>query len=248
VSVFGTIVDPLTKESELCYRCHGDSPSRGAAVVTRQFSETNKRLQFTAANASFHPVEAVGKSVIVPSLISPMTVSSLITCADCHNNDQGLAAGGTGPRGPHGSSFRPILERQEQFTDYTTESPGAYALCYKCHSRDSILADQSFKGISTQPLTAGQDRGHRFHIVDLRAACSTCHDSHGVAANAHLINFNTLYVTNSSLGFIDYKSTGFGSGTCTLSCHGRAPTDVPFDHVATTYPTTAPAALKMRRR
>ena len=64
----------------------------------------------------------------------------------------------------------------------------------------------------------GQSRGHRFHIVDQRTACTTCHDSHGVATLRNLINFNTDYVTPSaSLGTINYTSTGNSSGVCTLT-------------------------------
>jgi predicted CXXCH cytochrome family protein len=236
VSLSGARIDPIVTEAELCYRCHADSTSRGAATVARLIPETNKRLQFDPANASFHPIEAVGKSLNVPSLISPWTVTSLMTCTDCHNNNQGPGAGGTGPRGPHGSIFAPILERQMQITDFAAESPGAYALCYKCHSRDSILGDQSFKATNA----AGQDRGHRFHIADAQAACTTCHDSHGVANastvnSAHLINFNTLYVTASANGRTEYVNTGAGAGNCSLTCHGK-------DHNATVYPVLSGSA------
>lgn len=230
----GTLIDPVTKESELCYRCHADSTARGPAVVTRQFPETNKRLQFATDNLSFHPVENVGKNTRVPSLISPWTISSRMTCTDCHNNEQGPGAGGTGPRGPHGSAFAPLLERELDTADFIGESPAAYALCYKCHSRDSILADQSFYAVNA----ASEKRGHSFHVVDAKAACTTCHDSHGVGTVPNLINFNTAYVTASSNGKLEYKTDapGTGTGTCSLTCHG-------VDHVATTY---APLRLAPR--
>jgi predicted CXXCH cytochrome family protein len=248
MSSVGTFVSQVTKESELCYRCHGDSPARGAAVVTRQISETNKRLEFATANASFHPIEGVGRNVSVPSLISPWTVSSLMTCSDCHGNNEGPGAGGTGPRGPHGSAYFPLLERQMQVTDYAPESPAAYALCYKCHSRDSILGDQSFRAVNN----VGLDRGHRFHIVDVKASCTTCHDSHGVANastlnSSRLINFNTLYVTNSVSGRLQYVNNGTYSGNCSLTCHRGDVNAPPFDHNATSYPTLAPSK-RLRRR
>jgi hypothetical protein len=44
----------------------------------------------------------------------------------------------------------------------------------------------------------------------------------------HLINFNTTYVTSSSLGTIRYQSTGNFKGVCTLTCHG-------YDHKNTGY-------------
>jgi hypothetical protein len=75
----------------------------------------------------------------------------------------------------------------------------------------------------------GQDRGHRFHIVDQKTACTTCHDSHGVKTQAKLMNFNRDYVTPSSNGRLEYVSGGTFSGNCSLTCHGT-------DHAATSYP------------
>ena len=216
VSEAGAVVKPLQREYELCFRCHADSIARGPATVMRQFVQTNTRLQFSVANQSFHPVERVGKNLnSVPSLITPWTVNSLVYCTDCHNSDTGPKASGSGANGPHGSIFAPILERNLAFTDYQSESPGTYALCYKCHDRNRILSNLSF-------------RFHNSHVVQDKAACTTCHDSHGVANAQHLINFNTTYVTASSLGTINYTPTGTFKGICTLTCHGK-------DHRNTAY-------------
>jgi hypothetical protein len=183
--------------------------------VNRQFPETNTRLEFKASNASYHPVSSQVTGSQSPSLIAPWSIGSRIYCTDCHNNDQGAATGGTGPNGPHGSAFPPLLERQLLLTDNNPENAGAYALCYKCHSRSSILANDSFSA-------------HSKHIVEYRAACTTCHDSHGVATVDHLINFNVDYVTPSSNGRLEYRSTGLRSGNCSLTCHGS-------DHQAKSY-------------
>jgi predicted CXXCH cytochrome family protein len=230
VSANGAILKPANKEYELCFRCHGDSMSRGSARVNRQMPETNKRLQFSTANQSFHPIETIGKNRAVPSLIAPWTASSVMTCTDCHNSDQSPNAGGSGANGPHGSVYAPLLERQLVTTDFSAESIANYALCYKCHSRDSILGDQSFRAVDSM----GQDRGHRFHIVDQKTACTTCHDSHGVLDAKHLMNFNSDYVTPSSTipSALMYTSTGNSGGVCTLTCHGK-------DHAGTSYTTGA---------
>jgi len=212
----GSVIKSVQNEYELCFRCHADSIERGPATVTRQYPQTNTRLQFTTANQSFHPVERAGKNrTSVPSLISPLTVNSVIYCSDCHNSDSGTKAGGSGANGPHGSIYRPILERNLSFVDEQPESVAAYAMCYKCHDRNVILSNQSF-------------RFHYTHVVNDHAACTTCHDSHGVANAPHLMNFNTTYVTNSSMGAISYISTGTQRGICTLSCHGK-------DHKNTAY-------------
>jgi predicted CXXCH cytochrome family protein len=215
VNQSGAVVRNITWEYELCFRCHADSIVRGPARVNRQFSQTNKRVQFNLINQSFHPLETVGKNRMVPSLIAPWTVSSTLDCIDCHNSDESPAAGGLGANGPHGSIYTPLLERQLVLSDYNQESQDNYALCYKCHSRDSILANQSF------PF-------HSKHIVNDLTSCTTCHDSHGVANASHLINFNISYVTPSSNGRLEYVSTGTLHGNCSLTCHGK-------DHPATPY-------------
>jgi len=208
VNSSGSEVNAVTFQYELCFRCHADSLNKGAPWVNRQFVETNTRLEFDPANASYHPVESAGKNPHVPSLISPYTTSSIIYCTDCHNNDQGPNAGGTGPNGPHGSIYSPILERQLLLTDGSPESAANYALCYKCHSRTSILNNDSF------PY-------HKLHIVTVKASCTTCHDPHGVAGVTNLINFNTDYVTENSRGRLEFVDNGLYHGACYLSCHGR---------------------------
>jgi predicted CXXCH cytochrome family protein len=212
----GVVVQPVRKQYELCYRCHADSLARGPSPVTRQQVQTNMRLLFSTANLSYHPVETVGRNQLsVPSLITPWMMTSVIYCTDCHNSDSSPATGGTGPNGPHGSIYPPILERNLVITDYQPENPGTYALCYKCHSRAIVLSTASF------PM-------HQSHVVNDQTACTTCHDSHGVANTAHLINFNTTYVTPSSNGRLQYNSTGIMHGNCTLTCHGH-------DHQASPY-------------
>lgn len=62
--------------------------------------------------------------------------------------------------------------------------------------------------------------GHVAHIVNYKTACTTCHDSHGVANNPGLINFNTTYVTPAANGGINYTRTGPNRANCTLTCHG----------------------------
>jgi predicted CXXCH cytochrome family protein len=214
---------PSVNEFQICFKCHGDSANKPqptspdppyTARLARQF---NKRLQFDLANPSSHPVEGPGRGTFVPSLIAPLTTSSVIFCTDCHNNDTGPKAPtpGTGPAGPHGSNYKHLLvARYDMDLGSQAESATVYALCYKCHSRTSILGDQSF----------GQ---HNRHLTNASAPCSVCHDPHGIDAaqgnttnNAHLINFDTRFVSPNSSGLLRYESTGQGHGRCYLSCHG----------------------------
>ncbi len=186
--------------------------------------QTNIRLEFSATAVSFHPVTAPGRGRTVPSLIPGLTTASLIYCTDCHNSDTGRKAGGSGPNGPHGSDIAPLLISSYDTTDGTSESSMAYALCYRCHQRSSILNNDSF----TQ---------HNQHIVNDRTPCSVCHDSHGISsaqgsvtANAHLINFDaTIVFPDPITKRLEYRSTGNRSGQCYLLCHGK-------DHSGTRYP------------
>lgn len=138
-----------------------------------------------------------------------------MNCTDCHNNNAGPNAGGTGPNGPHGSTYPLLLERQYVITDNTSESAANYALCYKCHSRTNILSN-----------AAGSFREHNKHIVGERTPCNVCHDPHGISStqgnstnNARLINFDTSIVGLSS-GARRWERVGTTGGRCYLTCHG----------------------------
>ena len=153
----------------------------------------------------------------MPSLVPPYRAGSLVYCTDCHASDDGAGAGGTGPRGPHGSMFAPLLERNYSTASPGIESPYAYALCYKCHDRNVLLSDRS------------AFRLHRRHVVDQQTPCATCHAAHGVSAtagtptqNAHLIDFDVSVVRPSRTGALEYDRRGPRSGSCALTCHGAA--------------------------
>lgn len=200
VDFAGNIVSPITDQYQLCFRCHADSPNITPPRTARQFIQPNIRLQFNPSNASYHPVDAVGKNSNVPSLIPPLTTSSMITCTDCHGSD-------TGSNAPHGSNNAPILKLQYVTIDGTAENPTVYALCYSCHDRNSILGNQTFSE-------------HNMHIVGENTPCNVCHHAHGVETVPKLINFDTNVVSPSG-GVINFTSNGINSGSCTLVCHGE---------------------------
>ncbi len=219
-------------EYEICYKCHGDSANKpqengmpDPPYPNRVAPQFNMRLMFDPANPSYHPIEAPGRNASVPSLIAPWTTSSIMYCTDCHDNNQGPKAPtpGTGPAGPHGSSYKHLLAgRYDMDNSNTTESPSAYALCYKCHDRNVLFSTQSF-------------RGHDQHIRDLRASCSICHDPHGISSsqgnstnNSALINFDKRFVTPSSGGILRADITPGSPTRCWLTCHGK-------NHSATGY-------------
>jgi cytochrome c peroxidase len=191
------------------------------------------RLAFAAENPSYHPVVAMGKNMNIPSIPSnfepAMSPSQMIYCTACHADDEG------GSRGPHGSSFAPILRQRYETADNTPETFEVYALCYRCHDRSSILRDESFRTKSLRGTPSGG--GHSGHLAG-GAPCSACHDSHGVyeggvvtaGSHTHLINFDVRIVSpKAGTPFPTFRDQGTFSGSCTLVCHG-------FVHDDTTYP------------
>ena len=213
----------VTYEYELCFRCHADY-NPGVRSIPRVVNTTNTRLAFDSLNPSYHPVVSIGRNLNIPSIPSSyepsLNASNMIYCTHCHRDEGG------GSKGPHGSSFAPILGERYETTDNTPESYENYALCYRCHSRESILSDASFqkKMVGTTPTRGG----HSGHLTR-GAPCSACHDPHGIPDNmmsgshTHLINFDTRIVFPVGVApnsFPVFNDTGSFSGSCTLVCHG----------------------------
>lgn len=208
----GSSVADITNEYELCYKCHGES----ANLPGRS---TNKRLEFSLSNPSFHPVEGEGKNTLVLSLLKPYKEKkvnpndiSVINCTACHGSENPDS-----PRGPHGSNYQYLLTDNYSTRDAEPESSFAYALCYRCHDRDIILNDKSF----------------RYHSLHIRGggvvssgprgtSCYTCHSSHGSTEYKYLIRFDKNVVTPNSAGLLKFVEKGANSfrGECYLSCHG----------------------------
>jgi predicted CXXCH cytochrome family protein len=217
LSASGSPITLANNEYEVCFKCHADKNAFTASWVPRRITQLNTRLEFDVRAVSFHPVEGPGRNMDVPSLKPPWTTSSVMHCSDCHGSDSSRKAGGSGPNGVHGSNEPPLLMARYETADFTTESASAYALCYRCHYRDTnngVLLDRSFP--------------HSLHVRDNATACSTCHDAHGISSaqgtrrnNSHLINFDTSIVfPERATGRLEFVDRGSFSGNCTLTCHG----------------------------
>ena len=216
----GAVVNSVTYEYELCFKCHADS-SNTIPTVTRWINENNTALEFNPANPSYHPVISIGKNDDMPSLPSTyepgLTTTSIISCVDCHDSNNTSKLGKSGASGPHGSIFRPILRQRYDTLDNMLESEFGYALCYRCHDRTKLLDDQGLYSTS----------GHKEHVVKQHAPCAACHDPHGVQAigpgsHTHLINFSVAIVSPRAPNITPlFYDDGPRSGRCVLVCHGR---------------------------
>ncbi len=216
VSQGGSEITQAQNEYEVCYRCHADNAVNVRRRISRQADTTNLRLKFGSGSPSYHPVVTPVGSTDTVSLVPGLAQGSMIRCTDCHNNDNGPRAGGTGPDGPHGSINDYLLERNYTVRDDTQESVNEYAMCYKCHERSSILSNDSFKE-------------HKKHIEGEKAPCSACHDPHGINSlstdasdHTHLINFDpTIVLPLPGRGPTVFRDLGRFAGSCTLTCHGE---------------------------
>jgi len=206
----GNFSADVTEEYELCYKCHADSANLPA-------DSTNKRDEFRRSNPSFHPIEGEGANSYVISLKSPYKARkeqpgdvSTISCNDCHGSDSY-----NGPKGPHGSVYEGLLVDNYEMESGRSENQRAYALCYRCHERSSILGNESFP---THALHI-QGNGTREFAG---TSCFTCHDAHGSRTNQFLIRFNENIVEPNIAGDLQFKAVGVASrhGSCALSCHG----------------------------
>jgi len=185
----------------------------------------NLRLKFSGTighNVMGNSVATTTNSSLRPFMLNingttnntsrPLTSSSQLYCTDCHNNDQGRGWGGTGPNGPHASSF-PHLLQLNLFQDTIGGRGGgggtnAAAICNKCHNLSTV----------------SNERPHNDHNG---VACTTCHDPHGViggtpGANRAMMNFDTGIAAKATTyyGYF-YIGTGSGQKGCYTTCHGE---------------------------
>lgn len=213
VTIAGSVVKQANYEYEVCLKCHGLAEPTTPGIL-RQETTRNIRLKIGPSSRSHHPIALQGRNLTIVGMQAGYTASSMISCIDCHNNDQWTPSGAT-PSGPHGSRWEPILAQEYETEDPFMESTASYALCYRCHNRSTLMS-------STGRFP------HEKHVVEDRASCAACHDPHGSQQNSHLINFMVLTQTGipvvkaSSSGRLEFDPAPgqLGHGSCYLTCHG----------------------------
>jgi predicted CXXCH cytochrome family protein len=191
----GLRVDRIRFQYQLCFKCHSHSANLPG-------NRKNIAELVDPSNASYHPIAGPGRNKDVPSLIPSLQTTSRIDCTSCHDNNNPV-----GPKGPHGSIYPYILAKNFQLTD-GLEGVFQYELCYSCHRRESILANQSF------PY-------HELHISHLGTSCRTCHNSHGSPLYSHLIDLDNSLIRPSKNGRLEFNDLGDEAGQCYLTCHNK---------------------------
>jgi predicted CXXCH cytochrome family protein len=216
---------------QVCFKCH-------SGWTTLPAGSKDMSVIFNPSNQSAHPVEAPGRNTntfMIASLtngtgLPHLTITSLVTCADCHNNDQipltiSLVSSYTGliVRGPHGavsnaSMSGSILRGSYRLTQSATYSATNFSVCFVCHS------PAPFPSSSTTQRNDTRFNWHGYHMVTEHAACVDCHsDTHGtkLASVAGNTNYTRLVSFGPAVtGTRTWNTTATG-GNCTLTCHGQ---------------------------
>lgn len=173
---------------------------------------------------------------------------STMRCVNCHADSSKYNPSNPPTAGsdlaPHSSQYRGILI--QDYRDLVLKSSGeAYAaadsaLCLVCHAEEGFVSN-----------SAGAPTNFRLHQVHLtgiagkgtggtdidtpgagqgNAVCAECHFRiHGTAlayqvgdrSNTRLVNFAPNVLPDGGTGTLRWTATGVGTGTCTLTCHGK---------------------------
>jgi predicted CXXCH cytochrome family protein len=203
----------------------GPMPATEPIQPPRPPDQYNLRLKFAGTighNVTGSSVVTTTNSSLRPYMLNldgvtnntsrPLTLSSVIYCIDCHNNNQARSSNGAGPNGPHGSTFPHLLQLnlyQEPAGGGSGGGATGGALCNKCHNLTTV-------------------RNQSVHSPHNSYACTTCHDPHGViggnaGANRAMMNVDTGVVTKATTYFgYFYRGTGSGQKGCYMVCHGKS--------------------------
>jgi predicted CXXCH cytochrome family protein len=234
--------------AEICFSCHA---GQDAAPLPSGNPDLGQLFSKSAASSHTIGATAAGRPEL-PSLRTS-AFKGRLDCTSCHDNPDPFGA-----RGPHASPNVSILKAPfGREKDMSRLGDRVNDLCFLCHDKASILANQSFpfhgqhlSGFTSGGAIASRQGG----LIEAQAAlgvrsvrdlgpgrggayaaghgeptaCATCHASHGSLRQAALVEFDRSVVSASSLGAPVFQRSGLGHGTCTLTCHGH-------DHVQSRY-------------
>jgi hypothetical protein len=234
--------------AEICFGCHAGQEAAPLTVGNPDLGQL-----FSKGAASSHAIGATAAGRPELPSLRASTFQGRLDCTSCHDNPDPFGA-----RGPHASPNVSILKAPfGRERDMSRLGERVNDLCFLCHDKASILANQSFPfhGQHLSGFTSGSPIASRQGgLMEAQAAigvrsvrdlgpgrggayaaghgeptaCATCHASHGSLRQAALVEFDRSVVGASSLGAPVFQRAGLGHGTCTLTCHGH-------DHVQSRY-------------
>ncbi len=188
-------------EYQLCFKCH-------SSWTTQPAGQTDLGVALNPANASYHPVEDVGRNTnISPLAFTPgWSATSITRCGSCHGSDFGTL------EGPHGSTNQYLLRRPSPASS-ASRTMTSDELCFACHAYD-VYANPSAPLLTLQASRWNPgDNGHAKHVGGQQVPCYACHVTHGSPTQGRLI------ITGRTPGLVAYTASATG-GTCTPTCHG----------------------------
>lgn len=241
----------ITREYQLCFKCHSGFTTLSNGSFTPSKFRLDKGAEFNPNNPSYHPVEAPGKNR-TPDMIASLagaspykiwnfTIDSTIRCVNCHASSTRYSL--TSPPAANGdlpmhTSRNPGILLQNYRNRLLKPAAEVYAdadfaLCYMCHANTSF---------STETATATNFRYHGKHVMNIRntgpggtnidtalagggnALCAECHfrqHSTTFKAGTQTVPGTKLVSFSPNVsGSRTWTSTGIGSGSCNLTCHG----------------------------
>lgn len=225
-------------EYQICFKCHAGSiaaggnfngsVSSGGPYVERFYASLDESERFKNSARSSHPV-VVTSAGDRSNLVSGYGSGQYVYCSSCHNS--------------HGSSQPHLLKSVNwEVFDTTSYSSTSYALCFGCHDEAYLMTSAPSANLHTAHVKGPHKAGSNVYnptYYNYLAACSVCHDPHGVPAGtgstsdnaAHLINFQqryvplltTVYYNNNSNPPYPAKSCFIpGAGAGGTTCHAGA--------------------------
>ena len=240
-SLLDGVVQPLTAEYQLCFKCHSSYtqlPSNAGMNATSQIND--QAVEFNPANPSFHPVTKQGTNQTAamknsllhasgPKLLWNFKSTDTIRCTSCHAEPTvSNSKGGAGQASAPHASFNKfiLLRRYEAAADGTSAVSGSdYDLCFGCHSQ----------GPFTNEGSADTNWGDHFkHVGESDLRCAECHgDIHsttttaGTVGNTRLMQFSAnarAYRAGTPLWAPVITGGVQNGGSCALVCHGKTHT------------------------
>jgi hypothetical protein len=192
LTLAGDPVSSITKEYELCLKCHTSSPD--TRNIAAEISQSNMSVH--AITEPSTTSQATAASFVATS---GFTVGSVLYCVDCHGN-----AETSDPIGPHVSAQAPLLVQPYWGV---ASADNVDHLCFKCHERNVY-----YTGTADGPTVSRfyndkkPDAMHSYLTLERGLSCAACHLSHGGSEQALLRSD------------VNFTPTATG-GSCTNGCH-----------------------------